>query len=71
MISCTLPPAVARRLESAALATVKRRGALSGLLFVLICTYGEQHIVLAWPAAFSVWQIPVGLSLAAFGRTPN
>jgi hypothetical protein len=38
-------------------------GALAGLAFVWICSYGEQHIRLAWPLAFVLWQVPVGLSL--------
>jgi hypothetical protein len=38
-------------------------GAMTGLLFVLICSYGEQHILVAWPIAFVLWQVSVGLSL--------
>jgi len=39
-------------------------GALTGLLFIFICSYGEQHILLALPLAFTLWQVPVGLALA-------
>jgi hypothetical protein len=38
-------------------------GAAAGLLFVFICTYGEQAILIAWPLAFVIWQIPIGLVL--------
>ncbi len=40
-------------------------GALLGVLFVLICSYGEQHIFIAFPAAFVIWQVGVGLALRA------
>ena len=40
-------------------------GALLGVLFVLICSYGEQHIFIAFPAAFMIWQAGVGLALQA------
>jgi hypothetical protein len=38
-------------------------GAVLGALFVWICIYGEQQILIAWPIAFSLWQIGVGLAL--------
>ena len=38
-------------------------GALLGVLFVLICSYGEQRIFIAFPAAFVIWQVGVGLAL--------
>jgi hypothetical protein len=38
-------------------------GAAAGLLFVWICSYGEQHIRFAWPLAFVLWQVLVGWSL--------
>jgi hypothetical protein len=38
-------------------------GALLGVVFVLICSYGEQHIFVAFPAAFVIWQVGVGLAL--------
>lgn len=38
-------------------------GALLGVAFVLICSYGEQHIYAAFPAAFVVWQVGTGLAL--------
>jgi len=38
-------------------------GAVLGVLFVWICVYGEQQILIAWPIAFSLWQIGVGLAL--------
>ncbi|MFH1184874.1 MAG: hypothetical protein V1755_07530 [Chloroflexota bacterium] len=38
-------------------------GALAGVIFVWICIYGEQTIMLAWPLAFIIWQVPVGLAL--------
>ena len=39
-------------------------GAVAGVIFVFLCTYGEQQILLAFPVAFSIWQIAVGLTLA-------
>lgn len=39
-------------------------GAVAGVLFVFACVYGEQQILLAFPVAFSIWQIAVGLTLA-------
>jgi hypothetical protein len=42
-------------------------GALAGVLFVWISIYGEQQILLAWPVAFSTWQIAV----AWFWVTPR
>lgn len=38
-------------------------GALAGVLFVWICIYGEQQIFIAWPIAFVVWQVAIGLTL--------
>jgi hypothetical protein len=38
-------------------------GALAGVIFVWMCIYGEQSVMLAWPVAFVVWQVPVGLAL--------
>jgi hypothetical protein len=40
-------------------------GALAGVLFVWISIYGEQQILVAWPIAFSAWQIAVGLALGS------
>jgi hypothetical protein len=40
-------------------------GALAGILFVWISIYGEQQILVAWPVAFSTWQIAVGLALGS------
>lgn len=39
-------------------------GAVAGVIFVFLCTYGEQQIMLAFPVAFCIWQIAVGLTLA-------
>jgi hypothetical protein len=39
-------------------------GGVAGVLFVFVCIQGEQQISLAFPAAFSIWQIAVGLALA-------
>jgi hypothetical protein len=39
-------------------------GAVAGVTFVFLWTYGEQQILLAFPVAFSIWQIAVGLTLA-------
>jgi hypothetical protein len=38
-------------------------GALAGILFVFIALVGEQRILLAWPVAFILWQVAVGLAL--------
>jgi hypothetical protein len=38
-------------------------GALAGVACVWVCSYGEQQIRLAWPLAFVLWQVVVGLSL--------
>ena len=38
-------------------------GAVAGTVFVLICSYGEQQILLALPIAFAQWQMAVGLTL--------
>jgi hypothetical protein len=38
-------------------------GAVMGLLFVLVCIYAEQQIILGFPLAFCLWQVPVGLAL--------
>ena len=38
-------------------------GAVAGVLFVYIGIYGEQQILLAWPAAFVIWQVAVGVAL--------
>jgi hypothetical protein len=43
-------------------------GALLGVLFVLICSYGEQHIFASFPAAFVVWQVGTGAAIASGGR---
>jgi len=39
-------------------------GGIAGILFVWACIYGEQQPLVAFPLAFSIWQIAVGLSLA-------
>jgi hypothetical protein len=38
-------------------------GAFAGVLFAFLCSYGEQQILLAWPLAFSIWQVSVGLAI--------
>jgi hypothetical protein len=39
-------------------------GAILGVLFVLICSFGEQQIFISFPLAFVAWQVGVGLALA-------
>jgi hypothetical protein len=38
-------------------------GGGAGMLFVLVCFFGAEAILAAWPAAFVIWQVPVGLAL--------
>jgi hypothetical protein len=38
-------------------------GAIMGLAFAGVCIYGEQNILVAWPVAFALWQVTVGLAL--------
>ena len=46
-------------------------GGVAGVLFVFVCIQGEQHVSLAFPAAFSIWQIAVGLALAPRNAPPE
>jgi len=38
-------------------------GGVAGLAFVTVCFFGAAAIVAAWPLAFVLWQVPVGLAL--------
>ena len=56
-------PRVVKTLSRLGLPAVVGGGA--GMLFVLVYFFGAEVILAAWPAAFVIWQVPVGLALVS------